>query len=219
MGGGYLPWSRAPGERPSSRSAYAVDQATTASRSTSTRCATVCRASPSSSDRIRQADRLRVGAGERPGRDPGLDHLGEQLLPGDVEPLRGLLQHAATGPPPPRRRATAGTPSPARPGCRCRRRSRSRSDRVVAPAGHRRPSSPEVLTGRLVERGRPAGRPSSRSSGGPAPATYPSRPRRRARSSRRSPCAASPPGSASTIRRHGAPSGSIRSRHAASEAY
>ena len=152
------------------------------------RCATACRASPSSSERIRQAApsgsaqaivaRARRRRGWRRRAAAARRRSAAATSPGPP----------AAAPPRPRRRATAGRPSPARRGRRSRRR------RQPLAAGPRRRAiaarvDVEVLARPPARTPRRAGRPSRRSSGGSARWTCPSRRRRRARWSPPCPCA------------------------------
>ena len=84
-----------PGGSPSSCLGVRHDQEITARRSTAPRCATVCRASPSSRDRIRQAAPSGSRHGIAAASHAVADRCSQQLLPGDVQPLRGLLHGRA----------------------------------------------------------------------------------------------------------------------------
>ena len=209
--GSRAPYVRnAPGASPSSRSAAAVDQATTSARLIVVPWATTWSASPSSSDRIRHAAPPDPAHANDAGRDPGRDRPLQQRLPLEVEPPRRRLDGGTAsrlGPgiePELERPVLVGrrvgpeerpaTPRPATPASAISRADSSRScvrdllERRREHVVHRL----EVVMDqarRRAHRARPRRGPSST----PGPSRRPrrARPRRSPRDAGRAPCACS----------------------------
>ena len=164
-----------PGRRPSSCSASAHRPAQRPRRrSTAPRWATVCRARPSSSDRIRQAAPSGRPSDSSPAVGPLSHGVAQQLLPGDVEPLRGLLHGR-----PARRLGPGVEPELERPVLLGPDVRGEEDAQPLAPAsahrGHRLPGGRRGPGWRPARTPPPAARPSRRSSGGSARSTCPSR--------------------------------------------